>query len=247
MASQEQEIRISERAIPSLSPSAHLLTQQNARHHQRTQEQDATITGRYAFSNSGIDHVAASFMAHGEEADTAGQETGMEVCSTLPANLPPLSVKMHKSKKARELIDFNSLLPESRYDLISTNQLVDFQLVPGQSGQETFSLAPKKRPSQRITNLHTWLEAWNIFARVTVHYHPHLAAEILAYQEHICQISRSYPLYAWHRYDTASRLNLALNKSLFWARTAILSTSFLEIIGPNNNQGCVTSVSCQVI
>ena len=219
IASQEQARRISEPAIPPLSPSSHLLTQQNARQHQRTQEQDATITGRHAFSNSGIGHVAASFMAHGEEADNAGQETGMEVCSTLPANLPPLSVKMHRSIKAREFIDFNSLLPQSLYDLASTNQLVDFQLVPGQNGQETFSLAPKKRPSQRITNFHTWLEAWNIFARVTMHYHPHLAAEILAYQEHICQISRSYPFTAWQCYDTAFRLNLALNKSLSWART----------------------------
>ena len=217
MASQEQERRLIEPAIPSLSPSSHSLTQ-TARHHQRNQEQDAAlaITGpRYP----GIGHAAASFMAHGEEADTAGQETGMEISSTLPANLPPLSVKIHKSIKAREYIDFNSLLPQSLYDLASSNQLVDFQLVPGQNGQETFSLAPKRRPSQRITNFHTWLEAWNIFARVTVHYHPHLAADILACQEHICQISRSYPFTAWQRYDTAFRLNLALNKSLSWART----------------------------
>ena len=93
MASQEQERRLIEPAIPSLSPSSYSLTQ-TARHHQRNQEQDAAlaITGpRYP----GIGHAAASIMAHGEEADTAGQETGMGISSTLPANLPPLSVKIH--------------------------------------------------------------------------------------------------------------------------------------------------------
>eukprot|EP00112_Aurelia_sp_Birch-Aquarium-sp1_P007424 Seg1809.3 transcript_id=Seg1809.3/GoldUCD/mRNA.D3Y31 product="hypothetical protein" protein_id=Seg1809.3/GoldUCD/D3Y31 len=170
--------------------------------------------------NGDIVHAAASFMAHGEEAGSASarQETGME-SSTLPANLPPISGKIHKAIKAREFIDFNSLLPQSLYDLASENQLVDFQIIPGKKEQETFSLAPKKRPSQRITNFSSWLEAWNIFVRVTIHYHPRLAADLLTYQENICQISRNYPFNAWQRYDTAFRLNLALNKSLSWART----------------------------
>ena len=77
MASQERETRLTEPTIPPLSPSSHSLMQA-ASHPQRNQEQEAalTITGpRY----SGIGNTAASFMAHGKEADTAGQETGMEL------------------------------------------------------------------------------------------------------------------------------------------------------------------------
>eukprot|EP00112_Aurelia_sp_Birch-Aquarium-sp1_P016996 Seg390.5 transcript_id=Seg390.5/GoldUCD/mRNA.D3Y31 product="hypothetical protein" protein_id=Seg390.5/GoldUCD/D3Y31 len=188
-----QHVQPESQPIPPLSPSSFtpFYPQQRS-----NQEQNGEMV-----------HAAASFMTHGEEAGSASarQETGMEVSSTLPANLPPISGEIHKSINAKELIDFNSLLPQSLYDLASENQLADFQIIPGQNEQETFSLAAKKLQSQRIANFYAWLEAWNISVRATVHYHPKLAADLLTYQENICQIGRNYPFTAWQRYDTAFR------------------------------------------
>lgn len=51
-----------------------------------------------------------------------------------------------------------------------------------------------------------------------VFYHPKLGPELLAYQECISTFQRRYPVSSWLRYDSAFRMNIAMNKSLSWAR-----------------------------
>ena len=145
---------------------------------------------------------------------------GMLFSSSLPSNLPPISRKLHLAIKSKKYVDFNALLPQSLYDPASdTQEGFNFHLVPSKAGDNSISLTPKRRVSQRVINFSSWLEAWNIFVRVSVHYHPELAGDLLAYQDHICHFNKTYPFPAWHRYDIAFRMNMALDQSLSWSRT----------------------------
>ena len=166
---------------------------------------------------AGLLQAAGNLMVLGEgDSDMEG----MLFSSSLPSNLPPLSRQLHLAIKSKKYVDFNALLPQSLYDPASdTQEGFNFHLVPSKAGDNSISLTPKRRVSQRVINFSSWLEAWNIFVRVSVHYHPELAGDLLAYQDHICHFNKTYPFPAWHRYDIAFRMNMALDQTLSWSRT----------------------------
>ena len=134
------------------------------------------------------------------------------------AVLPPLSEKALKAIKNREYVDLNSLRPHFLYDTVENPSSLSFQLNPQTDGEGMFSLSSVRSNKQKINNASTWLEAWNIFIRAMVHFHPELAPELLAYQETICGYQRMYPASSWLKYDTAFRMNLGIDKTLSWAR-----------------------------
>ena len=145
---------------------------------------------------------------------------GMLFSSSLPSNLPPISCKLHLAIKSKKHVDFNALLPQSLYDLASdTQEGFNFHLVPSKAGYNSISLTPKHCVSQCVINFSSWLEAWNIFVRVSVHYHPELARDLLPYQDHICHLNKTYQFPTWHRYDITFRMNMALDQTLSWSRT----------------------------
>ena len=133
------------------------------------------------------------------------------------SNLPPLSPKLIKTMKDKDYVDLNLLLPSSLYDTTANNSY-SLQVTPGSEGAESLSLTQARRTTQKITNLVSWLDAWNIFIRAMVHFHPVLAQELLAYQESFCTFNHSYPFQACYKYDIAFRMNIARNKHLSWAR-----------------------------
>lgn len=133
------------------------------------------------------------------------------------SNLPPLSPKLMKSMKEKEYVDLNTLLPTSLYDTLASPSF-SLKLQPGSHGDESVSLTQTRRSLQKISTFDNWLEAWNIFIRSMVNFHPHLAAELLAYQESFCSLNRSYAFQACYRYDIAFRMNIARNHFLSWAR-----------------------------
>ena len=140
--------------------------------------------------------------------------------SSLPSNLPPISCKLHLAIKSKKYVDFNALLPQSLYDLASdTQEGFNFHLVPSKAGDNSISLTPKHCVSQCVINFSSWLEAWNIFVRVSVHYHPELARDLLPYQDHICHFNKTYQFPTWHRYNITFRMNMALDQTLSWSRT----------------------------
>ncbi len=138
------------------------------------------------------------------------------------SSLPPLSSKLLKAIQSKDYVDFNLLLPNSLYDSASHVSFgqISLQVKLAESGEAT-SVTSDPNPlakKPKINSSATWLEAWNIFIRCMVNFHPELAHELLAYQELICSFHRQYPVTAWLRYDTAFRMNIGLNKTLSWAR-----------------------------
>ena len=133
------------------------------------------------------------------------------------SNLPPLSPKLIKSMREKEYVDLNTLLPNSLYDTMASPSF-SLKVQPGSYGDESVSLTQTRRSTQKISTFDNWLEAWNIFIRSMVHFHPHLAPELLAYQESFCSLNRSYAFQACYRYDVAFRMNIARNHFLSWAR-----------------------------
>ena len=131
---------------------------------------------------------------------------------------PPLSEKALKAIKNREYVDLNSLRPHFLYDTVENPSSLSFELNPQKGGEGMFSLSSVRSNKQKINNASSWLEAWNIFIRAMVHFHPELAPELLAYQETICGYQRMYPASSWLKYDTAFRMNLGIDKTLSWAR-----------------------------
>ena len=127
-----------------------------------------------------------------------------------------MSVKLIKAIKSKDFVHFNELLPSSLYD---PSQLSSFnlQIFPSELGKNKESFPPAKCPTQRISDHSSWLEAWNMFIRASVHFHPYMAQELLAYQETVCTLQWNYPFHTWSKYDIAFRLSIATNKSLSWA------------------------------
>ena len=78
-----------------------------------------------------------------------------------------------------------------------------------------------------------------------VHFHPHLATEMLAYQEAFCNLNKSYPFRACSQYDIAVRMKMARNKSASWALTDDYAFNrFLRCAPPAASQ--VTCYRCRV-
>ena len=165
-----------------------------------------------ASSRGNLVQSAGNLMVLG---DGDSEMEGMLFSPSLPSNLPSIPRKLHFAINSKRYIDSNALLPQSLYDQASHDQEgFNFLLTPAKGGDNSISLTPKRRVSQRVLNFSSWLEAWNIFIRVSVYYHPELAGDLLAYQEQICYFSKTYPFSAWHRYDIAFRMNMALDQSL---------------------------------
>ena len=133
------------------------------------------------------------------------------------SSLLPLSPKLIKAMKTKEYIDLNTLLPNSLYNT-TANQSYSLLVQPGGSGDETMSLTQPCRTAQKLTNFVTWLEAWNVFIRGMVHFHPHLAPDLLAYQESVSTLSSNYHFQSCYKYDIAFRMNVARNQYLPWSR-----------------------------
>ena len=132
--------------------------------------------------------------------------------------LPPLSEKVMKEIKNKEYINFNTLLPNTLYDASAELDNLYLKVNPSSNGEQSLSFASKNDRKKKIFDAASWLEAWNIYIRAMVHFHPELAPELLVYQESICTFQRLYPPSAWLKYDAAFRMNNATNKALSWAR-----------------------------
>ena len=136
--------------------------------------------------------------------------TGMSLSSI---QLPPLSSNILKSIQNKEYIDFNNLLPASLYDYSANQATLNLQFNPYEMGNNTLALTSMGQKKVKINSVASWLQAWNLFIRAMVFYHPKLAPELLMYQEYICGLQRNYPLTSWLRYDAAFRLSMSQNKN----------------------------------
>ena len=144
----------------------------------------------------------------------------MDICSLLHSplsSLPPLSSKLIKSMKSKEYIDLNTLLPNVLYDT-SSKPSYNLPIDPGREGDATVSLTQNHRYTHKISNLISWLEAWNVFIRSMVNSHPQLAPDFLAYQENFCSLTRTYTFQSCYKYEVAFCMNVARNNLLSWSQ-----------------------------
>ncbi len=142
---------------------------------------------------------------------TVPPEPEVPSTSTLfPTHLP---AKMISSIRNGEYIDFNSLLPEN-VDGHDEHLKISFDSL-GSGFSIPVSLSQHKR--QRVDSIERWLNAFNIFARVVVHFFPYKASELFAYQQAIRDAQRKFAGMAWYAYDIAFRRKAANDPSISWA------------------------------
>ena len=170
------------------------------------------------FSRVGLSQSQPAAVIPISSTQPAGQSSVMPTTGTgnqLLTSLPLLSAKLRNAIEQREYVDFAQLLPTTLYAASRPSQIVNFSIQPSsESGEGGLSVRSAPKQAVRINNFQQWLEAWNVFARVTVSFHPHLASQLFAYQDAICTFNGHYRFTAWYAYDVAFRIGMAADKSL---------------------------------
>ena len=146
---------------------------------------------------------------------TVQQSTSTAVSPELvsPSFPPHLPTKTLSSIRNGEYIDFNSLLPDN-IDGHDEHLKISFDAL-GSGFSIPVSMSQHKR--QRIDSIERWLNAFNIFARVVVHFFPYKASELFVYQQAIRDAHRKFSGMAWYAYDIAFRKKAANDVSVSWA------------------------------
>ena len=111
------------------------------------------------------------------------------------------------NEKEKEYIDLNKLLPNSLEDTMMSFSF-SLKVQPGSYGDESTSLTQTRRSIKKTSTFDNWLQAWNIFIRSMLHFHPHLTPELSANQESFCSLDQSYAFQACYRYDIAFLMNI---------------------------------------
>ncbi len=127
-------------------------------------------------------------------------------------DLPPLSANILKLIQNKEYVNFNNLLPSSLYDYNASQTSLNLQINPDDMSNNTVALTATGNKKVKINSVASWMQAWNLYIRAMIFYHPILAPELLTYQDYICGLQRSYLLTSWLRYDAAFRLSISKRK-----------------------------------
>ena len=155
------------------------------------------------------------------DADTAVITRTIPAPATPPTTPPAVPAKLRQRILRGEYIDFDSLLPESmfpaRFCTASTPSLtLRLSTEPSSGGDGVVVAQPRPASKRSVSDLSSWLEAWNGYVATLVSQFPYRAASLLAYQRIICQASLHAPPVAWLRYDSRFRALAAEDKSLRW-------------------------------
>ena len=85
--------------------------------------------------------------------------------------LPPVSEKILNNIKNLLFIDFNSLLPNSLYDLGTNVENLQFEVNQSLNGTPLLSFQLAKQQKRKINNAASWMEAWNVYIHTMVHFY----------------------------------------------------------------------------
>ena len=99
------------------------------------------------------------------------------------------------------------------YPVHTSSSSDNFTLAINPEGTSPLSFVPFQQQKSRTNGLSSWAEAWNLYSRTLLSGFPHLAPDLLAYQDQICKFSFKYKSSAWLMYDTAFRHMAASNPS----------------------------------
>ena len=100
------------------------------------------------------------------------------------------------------------------------------------------SFVPSQQRKSRINGLSSWLEAWNLYFCTLLSGFPHLAPDLLAYQDQICKFSCKFKSSAWLMHDTAFRHMAASNFST--SRSTINEQLYNDILKEETLPFCLT-------
>lgn len=156
-------------------------------------------------------------------------------------HLPPLPQKLRNKILKREYVDFTDLLSSNMYPVHTSSSADNFTLAINPEDTSTLSFVPSQQKKSRITGLSSWLEAWNLYFRTLLSGFPHLAPDLLAYQDQICKFSRKFKSSAWLMYDTAFRHMAASNLSTSWS--TINEQLYNDILKEETLPFCITCQS----
>ena len=90
-------------------------------------------------------------------------------------SLPALPAKLYKGIKDRDFVDLNALMPQTLYTMKGVNTTHKLRVHKQPGGADSISVDRNPSYERAIKSFLTWLDGWNIFARVTVYLYPEIA------------------------------------------------------------------------
>ena len=120
----------------------------------------------------------------------------------LSQSLPPVPAALQQRILRGEYIDFNTLLPEVMFSVVTST--------PSPNASHPTVQSPK------ITSFSTWLDARNTYIATIVAHNPARASELLGYQHQIHSASNHFSTSTWLKYDAQFRTLAASNPQLCW-------------------------------
>ena len=138
-----------------------------------------------------------------------------------PVQQPPIPDKIKQRILRGEYIEFDSLLPESLYPArygASPSPAFILRLSNDTSADDgDVVIAQHKHVAKRsVSDLASWMEAWNLYVQILVAAYPQRAPALLAYQAIICGASSRFAPRLWLRYDQRFRASAAADSTLRW-------------------------------
>ena len=131
------------------------------------------------------------------------------------------SVSRNKTRMKKLVVSCQPPLPDKYCARIAKGEYVPFNklLVPRNTmvTGDPYKSQPKQ-PGRVVTNLASWLEAWNRFVGVVVLTQPHKSLEMLKYQTLITAAFKQYPPEACIEYDCCFRQQAANDRRLKWGK-----------------------------
>ena len=136
--------------------------------------------------------------------------------------MPAITDKLKQKITRGEYLDFDLLLPDNMFPARETPSSSAFTLRLSSDTSTTSDpsnvIVAQPRPLRRrtVSDLSSWLEAWNVFIAINVAHYPARALPLLAYQRIIGNAASKHPPAEWLQYDSKFRALAACDKSLRW-------------------------------
>ena len=139
-------------------------------------------------------HRRKHYHTHTSRKDRLPSQTKSKLQRLAVLCCPPLPEKYSTRIARGEYVSFDKLtIPDKRHDK-----------------------HPSKRSGKVVSDLASWLEAWNRYVGGTIALHPSRALDMLKYQTLITTVFRDYPPDACLDYDRRFRQLAAKDKTLAW-------------------------------
>ena len=123
-----------------------------------------------------------------------------------PCRQPPIPPKVRQRIIKGEFVEFDTLLRDALFPArhgTSPAPSISFRVSRDEPADGEVVISQRRPTTRRtISDLPTWMEAWNVYVAVLVAHFPARAPALLAYQRIICDASQYFEPRHWLLYDT---------------------------------------------